>query len=54
MEHGHGALGEFILLKLDQIVGIVGEMDDETANAALDVDGSNSPYQVLEHCLGMS
>ena len=46
-------VGRYCLAKLDEIIATVAAMDDETANTALDVPGSNSPYQILEHCLGM-
>lgn len=43
----HAALSKF-----DAIVAIVAAMDDVTANSTLPVDGSNSPYALLFHCLG--
>jgi len=38
---------------LDGMVGIVVELGDDLANRRLDVAGSNSPYAVLSHCLGV-
>ncbi|WP_343281985.1 DUF664 domain-containing protein [Micrococcus sp. 2A] len=43
----------YALEKFDTIVAILSQMDDETANTALPVAGSNSPYVILTHCLGM-
>jgi len=38
---------------LDQMVAIVVDLGDEKANLRLDVPGSNSPYAILTHCLGV-
>ena len=38
---------------LDGMVGIVVDLGDDLANRRLDVAGSNSPYAVLTHCLGV-
>ncbi len=38
---------------LDGMIGIVVELGDELANRRLDLPGSNSPYAVLTHCLGV-
>jgi hypothetical protein len=38
---------------IDAMVAIVEELGDDLANRRLDVDGSNSPYVVLTHCLGV-
>jgi Protein of unknown function (DUF664) len=38
---------------LDGMVTIVVELGDELANRRLDLPGSNSPYAVLTHCLGV-
>jgi Protein of unknown function (DUF664) len=38
---------------LDGMVAIVTELGDDLANARIDVAGSNSPYAVLTHCLGV-
>lgn len=46
-------LGQYCLLKLGQIIEVVERMDDATANTVPGFDGANSPYQILEHCLGM-
>lgn len=35
-------LVRFILMKFDELVGLVSGLDDETANATLPVEGSNS------------
>ena len=37
--------------KLDRIIATVASLDEDTANADLGVPGSNSPYQILRHCL---
>lgn len=42
----------YALEKLNAIVTIVEEMDDDTANSTLPTPGSNSPYALLTHCLG--
>ncbi|QZY50883.1 mycothiol transferase [Leucobacter tenebrionis] len=44
---------QLILDKLDQLIASVGSLDDELANSALQVPGSNSPMQILVHCCGM-
>lgn len=49
----HEVLLRYALETFDAIVGILTEMDDETANASLPAPGSNSPYALLAHCLGM-
>lgn len=51
MESSH--LGRYVLLKLDEMIGVVAGMDDREANAVPDLEGANSAYQILEHCLGM-
>ena len=38
---------------LDAMVRIVTELGDDLANQALDVPGSNSPFAILTHCLGV-
>jgi uncharacterized protein DUF664 len=38
---------------LEGMVTIVVELGDELANRRLDLAGSNSPYAVLAHCLGV-
>lgn len=38
---------------LDGMIGIVRELGDERANQRLDLPGSNSPYALLTHCLGV-
>jgi hypothetical protein len=43
----------FVDEALDGMVAIVTELGDDLANARLDVAGSNSPYAVLHHCLGV-
>lgn len=48
------ALLAVTLGKLDAIIAIVATMDNATANARPDVPGANSPYAILEHCLGMT
>jgi hypothetical protein len=43
----------FVDRALDAMVAIVEELGDEMANLRPDVDGSNSPYVILTHCLGV-
>ena len=43
----------FVDEALDGMVAIVTELGDDLANARLDIAGSNSPYAVLTHCLGV-
>jgi hypothetical protein len=43
----------FVDEAIDAMVAIVEELGDDLANQRLDVDGSNSPYVVLTHCLGV-
>ena len=43
----------FVDHQLDAMVEMVETLGDELANTALDVPGSNSPYVILEHCLGV-
>ncbi len=38
---------------LDGMIDIVTELGDDLANRRLDVPGSNSPYVLLTHCLGV-
>jgi hypothetical protein len=38
---------------LEGMVSIVQELGDERANRRLALDGSNSPYGILNHCLGV-
>jgi hypothetical protein len=38
---------------LDEMVAIVRELGDDLANRRLDVPGSNSPFAVLTHCVGV-
>jgi hypothetical protein len=38
---------------LDGMVTIVGGLGDETASSRPDLDGANSPYAILTHCLGV-
>lgn len=38
---------------LDQLVGIVVELGDDLANRRPALDGANSPYAILTHCLGV-
>lgn len=43
----------FVDEALDHMVAIVEELGDDLANRRIDVPGSNSPYAVLAHCLGV-
>jgi Protein of unknown function (DUF664) len=43
----------FVDEALDGMVRIVTELGDELANRRPDLPGSNSPYVVLTHCLGV-
>lgn len=45
-------LVDILLLKFNQMVAILQEMDDESANAELPMDGSNSVVQMVVHCCG--
>ena len=47
-------LARFLVHKFDEITAILGQLDDDAANAAPDMAGANSPYQILTHCMGMS
>jgi len=38
---------------LDAMVAIIEELGDDLANRRLDIPGTNSPYVLLEHCLGV-
>ncbi len=38
---------------LDGMVEIVTDLGDELANTRPDIDGANSPYVILTHCLGV-
>jgi hypothetical protein len=38
---------------LDAMLGIVTELGDELANQTLALPGSNSPFAILTHCLGV-
>lgn len=42
----------FLSLALEGMAEIVGELGDDLANRKLPMPGSNSPYAVLNHCLG--
>lgn len=39
--------------QLQAMIAMVLELGDALANQALDVPGSNSPYAILTHCLGV-
>ncbi|EQD32897.1 hypothetical protein B1A_19165 [mine drainage metagenome] len=43
----------FIDQELDAMISMVGELGDGLANRRLAVVGSNSPYAILNHCLGL-
>jgi uncharacterized damage-inducible protein DinB len=43
----------FVDEQLDSMVRMVEELGDELANKALLAAGSNSPYAILAHCLGV-
>jgi hypothetical protein len=43
----------FIDIALDGMVAIVTDLGDELANQPLDLPGSNSPFAILTHCLGV-
>lgn len=38
---------------LDGMVQIVADLGDDLANRTPDLDGANSPYAILTHCLGV-
>lgn len=44
----------FVHDALDGMVTVVTELGDELANRRPDVPGTNSPYAVLTHCLGVT
>lgn len=46
-------LVDFILLKFDELVSLVDDMNDESANTVLAVKGSNSVAQLVIHCCGL-
>jgi Protein of unknown function (DUF664) len=43
----------FIDRALDGMVAIITELGDERANQKPDLEGANSPYSILTHCLGV-
>ena len=43
----------FVDQALDEMVRIVTELGDDAANRRPDVDGANSPFAILTHCLGV-
>jgi hypothetical protein len=43
----------FVDQALDSMVGIVGQLGDVDANRRPAVEGANSPYAILTHCLGV-
>jgi hypothetical protein len=43
----------YVDLALDGMVTIAGELGDETASSRPELDGANSPYAILTHCLGV-
>ena len=43
----------FIDEAIDGLIDVVGGLGDDLANRRLDVPGSNSPYALLSHCLGV-
>lgn len=43
----------FVDVALDDMCAIVGQLGDSLANRRLDPPGSNSPYAILQHCLGV-
>ncbi len=38
---------------IDSMIGIVTDLGDDLANERPDVEGANSPYAILNHCLGV-
>lgn len=50
----HEVLIGYALEKFDAMVEIVGSLDDQTANGRLAVSGSNSPYALLTHVMGVT
>lgn len=44
---------QMTLMKLDELVDLASRLDDESANATLPVEGSNSVVQILTHCCGV-
>lgn len=43
----------FVDEALDAMVAIIEELGDDVANRRFDVPGTNSPYVLLTHCLGV-
>ena len=43
----------FVDVALDGMVDVVTQLGDELANQRPDVEGTNSPYALLTHCLGV-
>lgn len=43
----------FVDESLEGMLHIVSELGDQAANQAPDLDGANSPYAILFHCLGV-
>jgi hypothetical protein len=43
----------FVDQALDRMVSIVSELGDEGSNRRVGLDGANSPYAILTHCLGV-
>ena len=44
---------DFSLLKFDELTRVVGQLGDELATISPVLPGANSPYAILNHCLGM-
>lgn len=44
---------EFVDSALDQMADVIGELGDGQVNERLAVAGSNSPYAIVTHCLGV-
>lgn len=48
-----GVLVRLIATKFDELMDLVSQLDDDSANTVLPVEGSNSVVQLLSHCCGM-
>jgi hypothetical protein len=43
----------FVDQALDNMTAIVSELGDEDSNRSVGIEGTNSPYVILTHCLGV-
>jgi hypothetical protein len=53
VETSVGAVVSYVDRAVDQMAAIVTELGDDLANRKPELPGSNSPYAILRHCLGV-